>query len=186
MRPAPWVSCQETDGFGKGSFQRRLERIMDIAKLLTVDRVALNHQCASKKRVLETLGSLLTHDVPPLSPIDAFDILNARERLGSTAVGSGVAIPHGRADECPRAYGALLTLQHGIEFDAPDGEPVDVFFGLLVPANYTTEHLELLGQLARRLREPAFTVELRRARDPRELIDVVAEQGPPHAARLGS
>jgi len=85
-----------------------------------------------------------------------FDSLIGRERLGSTGLGHGVALPHGRFNQSQRAVGAFVKLKKGVDFDAIDRQPVDLVFGLLVPDHYTDEHLKILAYLAEMFSDRAF------------------------------
>jgi PTS system nitrogen regulatory IIA component len=89
------------------------------------------------------------------------DRLLERERLGSTGLGRGVAIPHGRLEDCDRAIGAFLFLEKPVDFDAIDSQPVDLIFALLVPQECNDEHLMILAQLAEKFSNEAFVAELR-------------------------
>ncbi|MFA5625917.1 MAG: PTS IIA-like nitrogen regulatory protein PtsN [Thiohalomonadaceae bacterium] len=136
---------------------------MLIAELLTAERIALGDRSTSKKRVLEQLSSLIATGQPALNVSEVFDSLNTRERLGSTGLGHGVAIPHGRVKNSTETICAFIKLQQPIDFDAIDGEPVDLLFGLLVPDQSTEEHLQLLAQLAEMFSDTAFVKRLRTA-----------------------
>lgn len=142
---------------------------MHIADLLTAERVACGDPSASKKRVLEQLSALIAGGQQALNPTDIFDSLLARERLGSTGLGHGVAIPHGRVKNGTVTVGAFIKLQKPIDFDAVDGEPVDLLFGLLVPEQSTQEHLQLLAQLAEMFSDATFVASLRSATSAAEL-----------------
>ena len=136
---------------------------MTIADILDPNRVQLGVDVASKKRVLETLGTMLSEHSTELPAKAVIEQLFARERLGSTALGDGVAIPHGRVDAIETAVGGFIRLDHPVDFEAPDGAPVDLVFGLIVPAECTDEHLELLAELAGRLSEDETREALRGA-----------------------
>lgn len=141
---------------------------MRIADLLSPNRVSLETGIASKKRALEHLGEMLAADDEDTAPAAnlVFDALSAREKLGSTGLGHGVAIPHGRMNDIDTPRVALLRLQEGVDFDAIDNEPVDILIALVVPVDSTSEHLELLAQLARALSQPDNIAAIRRASDP--------------------
>ena len=96
-----------------------------------------------------------------LNEVDILDALIGRERLGSTALGQGIAVPHGHVTELETPIAALLTLDKGIEFDAPDDAAVDIIFALLVPEGSTDDHLAILSQVAERLDKPELTAALR-------------------------
>ena len=87
----------------------------------------------SKKRLFETIARIISDDQPSLVYEEVFDQLIAREKLGSTGLGQGIAIPHCRVEHCPQPLGTLVTLEQPIDFDAPDDQPVDLLFALLVP-----------------------------------------------------
>lgn len=151
---------------------------MHIADLLTAERVACGDPSASKKRVLEQLSALIAGGQTALNPTDVFDSLIARERLGSTGLGHGVAIPHGRVKNGTLTLGAFIKLQQPIDFDAVDGEPVDLLFGLLVPEQSTQEHLQLLAQLAEMFSDAAFVTRLRAATSAAELYSLLSQWKP--------
>ncbi len=144
---------------------------MSIAELITAERIRLEPECSSQKRALEALSELLAGggDAGGPGSTAIFEALSAREKLGSTGLGHGVAIPHGRlADlEAPRV--AVLRLENGVDFDAMDHEPVDILIALLVPEAATSDHLDLLAQLARGLSQPDTIAALRRAGDAASL-----------------
>jgi PTS system nitrogen regulatory IIA component len=118
-----------------------------IAKLLPVSNVLVDADLGSKKRVFEQVG-LLVENQHRIGRSTVFDSLFARERLGSTGLGQGVAIPHGRIKGLREAIGVFVRTGAPIPFDAPDGLPVSLIFALLVPERATDLHLEILGQLA--------------------------------------
>ena len=128
---------------------------------LVEERIGCNVEAASKKRVLEQLGQRLAEPVPELTQDLVFDALLERERLGSTGLGKGIALPHARMAQVEQAMGAFIKLNQGIDFDAIDGEPVDLAFAMLVPQEATDEHLQLLSTLARMFSDEAFCSELR-------------------------
>jgi len=140
-------------------------------ELLIPDCTSCALEAASKKRVLELAGDLLARSYPEFEEDAVFDALMARERLGSTAVGEGVAIPHCRLAACERPVGALMQLAHGVEFDAPDDQPVDLLFILVVPEEAHEDHLQLLASAAGAFNEPRYRDALRRAQDKRDLFD---------------
>ncbi|MGM0593126.1 MAG: PTS IIA-like nitrogen regulatory protein PtsN [Pseudomonadota bacterium] len=134
---------------------------MQVTELLEPNRISCDHQAASKKRVLEQLSHLIADDQAELSQTQVFDSLISRERLGSTGLGRGVAIPHGRIKDSDQTLAAVLKLQDGVDYDAVDNQPVDLFFALLVPEHSTDEHLQLLSQLAQMLSDSDFVQQLR-------------------------
>lgn len=121
---------------------------MNITDLLKPQRVTCCHDVGSKKRLLEHISELLADSSPQLSPNDIFDALLNREKLGSTGLGKGVAIPHGRMSALEKPLCAFVKLDEPIDFDASDGQPVDLVFTLLVPEESTEEHLQVLSTIA--------------------------------------
>lgn len=142
---------------------------MQISDILSPEMVFPAHEGGSKKRLLQAAAEKFSGRLPGLSEQEVADALLARERLGSTGLGTGVAIPHCRMEGCPRAMGALFQLNEGIGFDAPDGRPVKLVFALLVPAEATDEHLQILGTLAEAFNEPEYRIALIEATDAHQL-----------------
>ncbi|SDW42379.1 PTS IIA-like nitrogen regulatory protein PtsN [Marinobacter mobilis] len=132
-----------------------------LAPGLTLCRVALS----SKKRALEYIAEQVHQSAEDLSEAQIFNNLVARERLGSTGIGQGIAIPHCRLEGCDKVVGVLITLEEGVAFDAIDNQPVDLLFALIVPKEATSEHLELLSQLAEKFNDHNFCTELRQCTD---------------------
>ena len=148
-------------------------RVID---LLAPERVVVGPtEVTSRKRALETLSTLLAAAREPLSQRLVFDQLCARERLGSTGLGFGVALPHARVPGLGDACGAFIRTEQGIEFDAPDGDRVDLIFGLVVPQECTGDHIEILATLARLLSVDTLRKSLRRARNPEEAFALLAD-----------
>ena len=122
---------------------------MQIGDLLTVDRIICNADVTSKKRALELISELFSRTLgPEVTSKLVFESLISRERLGSTGLGKGIAIPHARIEGLHNSAGILIKLKEPISYDAIDGEPVDILFALLVPEHYTNEHLNILAVLA--------------------------------------
>jgi nitrogen PTS system EIIA component len=122
--------------------------MVDITKILDRADTRAGLDAASRKRALEAASDLLAASHGELTARALFDGLMSRERLGSTALGDGVAIPHCRI-ECNRILGAFLRLREPVDYDAPDGDPVDLLFVLVVPPDEASAHLEVLAMLAR-------------------------------------
>lgn len=118
-----------------------------ISKILLPDNILLDTESTSKKRMFERVG-LLFENNQQIARSQVFDSLFAREKLGSTGLGHGVAIPHGRIAKLRDATAAFVKTRHPIPFDAPDGLPVNLIFVLLVPERATDLHLQILGELA--------------------------------------
>lgn len=126
-----------------------------LTNILPVGQVLLDLETTSKKRVFEQVGMLFETHLG-LTRSVVFDSLFAREKLGSTGLGQGVAIPHGRIKGLKQAAGAFVRLKTPVPFDAPDGRAVNLLFFLLVPEQATEHHLEILSELAQRFAERAF------------------------------
>lgn len=148
---------------------------MQLSQLLELDRINCNYQAASKKRVLEQLSQLIANGETDLSQSQVFDSLLSRERLGSTGLGHGVAIPHARVKNSDRTIAALLKLESGVDYDAIDGQAVDLVFALLVPEQATEEHLQLLAQLAEMFSNSELVARLRNASEPQQLLQAIQE-----------
>ena len=144
--------------------------------ILTPARTACQVQGGSKKRLFETIARIICDDQPSLDYEQVFAQLTAREKLGSTGLGQGIAIPHCRVDECPQPLGTLLTLEQPIDFDAPDDQPVDLLFVLLVPEEANQQHLDILAEIARLFSQADFCAQLRAARDNRALYDIACSR----------
>jgi PTS system nitrogen regulatory IIA component len=146
-----------------------------LENILTAGRSQVNVPGVSKKRVLEHIANLVAHDLPGLDAQDIFESLIAREKLGSTGFGNGIAIPHCRLATCEAPVSAILHLNTAVDFDAIDGEPVDLLFVLLVPEAATDEHLELLRQIASMLDRAEVRERLRHAPSDESLYQVVVD-----------
>ncbi len=149
-------------------------KLMSNSPLLIPARARCQADIASKKRALEVLSELIAEDQEGLTPRDVLNCLVSREKLGSTGLGHGVAIPHGRMSEVDLALGAALTLQTGVDFDAPDGEPVDLVVGLIVPEKSTDEHLHILARLAEAFSDAEAVRAVREAKTPEELSGLLS------------
>ena len=128
-----------------------------IAPALTRCRV----NAGSKKRVLEFIAELVAGHHQELNDETLFNTLISRERLGSTGIGHGIAIPHCRLEDCEQIIGAMVTLEKPVSFDAIDDQPVDILFALIVPQEAPGEHLDILSKLATRFNDPAYCERLR-------------------------
>jgi PTS system nitrogen regulatory IIA component len=146
---------------------------MSIFELLNEKTTAACLEAGSKKRALEKISEILSDNIPTHSQEQIFERLINRERLGSTGLGSGVALPHCRLDDIEAPVGILVTLLGGIDYDSPDNEPVDILFGLIVPAESTEEHLQLLAQLAEFFSDPNHCEQIRSAKSTPELLNII-------------
>ena len=151
-----------------------------VSKLLPLANVIIDLDVSSKKRVFEQVG-LLFENNHHIARSQVFDSLFAREKLGSTGLGQGVAIPHGRVKGLKEALGALVRMKQTIPFDAPDGQPVALIFVLLVPDRATDAHLQILSELAQMFSDKAFRERLLVAAGAPELHQLITNWQP-HAA----
>jgi len=150
---------------------------MPLKDLLSRERIALLDAPLDRDAVLDAAAGLLAGDADAAPPIA--ECLRQRERLGSTAIGHGVAIPHGRCGAFEQARAAFLRLSPPVDFGAGDGEPVDLVFAMAVPRHFTQQHLELLSELAEHFADPAFRAALRQAGDVEALAAVLQQRPAP-------
>ena len=142
---------------------------MNLAEYLKPSAVAINNDISSKKRTLEEISRLLTAHAEFVSEKDVLVSLINREKLGSTGLGHGVAIPHGRLKGLGSVVGAFVKLRNPVDYDAADEGHVDLVFGLLVPQEATSEHLQILAAIAEMFQDPARIAAIREADDPQQL-----------------
>ena len=152
---------------------------MEIAEILTTDRIACNVDVGSKKRALEKISELIASADSSITPGEVFDCLVNRERLGSTCIGSGVAIPHCRVKHGNHTLAAFMKMSQGVDYDAIDRQPVDLLFALLVPEKSTDEHLEVLAHLAEKFSEESFRDKLRASESCDELFELITRSPVP-------
>ncbi|PKO87790.1 MAG: PTS IIA-like nitrogen-regulatory protein PtsN [Betaproteobacteria bacterium HGW-Betaproteobacteria-12] len=135
-----------------------------LSNILSPSQILLDLEASSKKRVFEQAGQLFEAHLG-LARSLIFDSLFAREKLGSTGLGQGIAIPHGRIKGLKQAAGAFIRLANPVAFDSPDGRAVNLLFVLLVPEQATEEHLQILSELAQRFADRSFREALQTAPD---------------------
>ncbi|HLA33274.1 MAG TPA: PTS IIA-like nitrogen regulatory protein PtsN [Rhodocyclaceae bacterium] len=135
-----------------------------ITSLLPPDNVVAKLEASSKKRLFEQAG-LLFENQQDIARNAVYDALFAREKLGSTGLGQGIAIPHGRIKGLKKPVGAFFRLETPVQFEAPDGKPVSLVFVLLVPEAANEEHLQLLAELAQMFSDREFREKLPLAAD---------------------
>jgi PTS system nitrogen regulatory IIA component len=150
--------------------------MQSLSQILTPGRTVCRAPGVSKKRLLETIARIISEDQLSLPYDEVLDHLIAREKLGSTGLGQGIAIPHCRAGNCTHPLGTLLTLEDPIDFDAPDDRPVDLLFVLLVPEEAHQQHLDILAGIARLFSQTEFCQQLRAAPDDQALYDIASSQ----------
>jgi len=151
-----------------------------IAKLVSVQDTVLDLDVSSKKRVFEHAG-LTFENNHNIARSQVFDSLFAREKLGSTGLGQGIAIPHGRIKGLKESVGAMIRMNEPIPFDAPDGQPVKLIFVLLVPERATDLHLQILSELAQMFSDKAFRDQLLLATSASAMHQLISEWEP-HAS----
>lgn len=143
-----------------------------LSRLFTTDSINLNAQASCKAQAFENAGQYFETKLHiPSDKLLSF--LNARETLGSTGLGFGVAIPHGRIKGLQEPCAALFKLQNPIEFGAPDGKPVSLLIFLLIPEKATQEHLEILAVIAQLLTNPQTRDQLQNETDPEKVRDLI-------------
>lgn len=150
---------------------------MKLAEILSANRVVAGVTVTSKKRALEEMSKLLAKGAGTVTDAEIFTSLTAREKLGSTGLGHGVAIPHGRMSGVDGSVGALIRLKHPVDYDAHDGQTVDLMFGLVVPQQATETHLKHLAAIAELFSDEAFCKQARAAADDAALYALVAGRG---------
>ncbi|MEW5770644.1 MAG: PTS IIA-like nitrogen regulatory protein PtsN [Pseudomonadota bacterium] len=148
-----------------------------ISPLLKPADVLIDVDVASKKRLFEVAAQLFQED-RKVSAQEVFDSLFSREKLGSTGLGYGIAIPHGRIKQLQDTACAFVRLKAPIDFDSPDSLPVDLVFILLAPAAATDVHLQILGELAAMFSDAEFRARLRKAPDAAALHRLITEWTP--------
>ena len=144
-----------------------------IAQLLSIENIVLDLDVTSKKRVFEHAG-LLFENHQGIARSTVFDSLFAREKLGSTGLGLGIAIPHGRIKGLKEATGALLRLRTPVPFDSPDGKPFSLLFVLLVPEHANEQHLQILSELAERFSDRNCREALAKAESAEAVLEILS------------
>jgi nitrogen PTS system EIIA component len=156
---------------------------MNIADIISPERVQFQAGINSKKRALEEISRLLASGAPALAGEDILGSLSSREKLGSTGLGGGVAIPHGRVRGIDNSVGAFLRIGgEGVDYEAADNHRVDLVFGLLVPQNCNEEHLKILAQLAEMFLDEGFCAKARATTDSSQLHALLVSYAPAAAA----
>jgi len=145
---------------------------MLLEDILTPERCFCDVQGVSKKRLLKTISEKVVQNTPNLDANRVFDALMARERLGTTGLGKGIAIPHCKIPDCQEIIGCIVTLDQAIDFDALDSKPVDLLFVLIVPDEQSDTHVRLLGQVAQLFNDENFCFILRNTHDSGDLYNV--------------
>lgn len=154
---------------------------MEISDLLTPDRVVADLRATSKKQALQELARHAS-EMTGLNDRAIFDVLLERERLGTTGVGNGIAIPHGKLNELDGLYGLFARIEKPVDFDSIDGDPVDLIFLLLAPEGAGADHLKALARVSRLLRDENTCQKLRGSDTNDALFAILTEQGESQAA----
>ncbi len=147
---------------------------MEFMELLTLEAVKVSNSVTSKKRLFQDIGDLAA-SAYSLNAEEVTEALRAREALGPTGVGHGVALPHARLNEIDGVVGVFILLEKPIDFEAVDREPVDIAFALFAPEDAGVEHLKALALVSRTLREPSVCSKLRANPDPSTLHTILCE-----------
>jgi len=148
---------------------------LSILSLLTPAHIETDVVARNRSELFAEIGAMFAREGLTAKPL--IDALEIREKMGSTALGQGVAIPHGRIKNLAQARAAFLRTQSPIDFDAPDKKPVDLFFVLLVPEHATEQHLQLLSELAQLVGDRAFRDSLHAAADDAAVFALLQQYG---------
>ena len=154
---------------------------MEIADLLTQDGTIANLKVTSKKQALQEMARRAA-DICGLDERIIFDVLLERERLGTTGVGNGIAIPHGKLADLDRLYGVFARLEQPVNFDAIDEQPVDLIFLLLAPETAGADHLKALARISRLLRDSKICKKLRGSDDAEAIYALLTDSADSRAA----
>ncbi|MCH7930022.1 MAG: PTS IIA-like nitrogen regulatory protein PtsN [Proteobacteria bacterium] len=154
---------------------------MEITDLVSIEGVVADLKATSKKQALQDLAHRAA-DVTGLHERAIFDTLLERERLGTTGVGLGIAIPHGKMADLDRLYGVFARLNNPVDFDAVDDQPVDLIFLLLAPESAGADHLKALARVSRLLRDQSVCEKLRGSDTPAAIYALLTESTTSHAA----
>jgi len=143
---------------------------------LQEERVIPNLQGTDKRSVLEALCALLVKPCQAASAEELLQVLLEREKLGSTGIGEGIAIPHGRLKNLKSFFISFGRSVKGVDFDAIDGKPSHLFFMVMAPENSAVDNLKLLGRIVTLLKDPSFKKRLMEAQSPKELFEIISEE----------
>lgn len=147
---------------------------MDIQAIVSVDRTECAVQCNSKKRILEIIADIAAKQNENIDQATVLNSLMARERMGSTGIGNGIALPHGRLPGLEKVIAIVVTSTPAIDFDALDEKPVDIFFALLVPEEQTEGHLQTLATVAGKLSDKETIKAIRRATTSDDILTALS------------
>jgi PTS system nitrogen regulatory IIA component len=147
---------------------------MIISDIISLDRTQCAVECHSKKRIFELITEIALKQNPRLNQDEVLTSLVNREKMGSTGIGNGIAIPHGRIVGLEHIMAVIITSDEPIEFDAIDGKPVDIFFAILVPNDEAETHLKTLAGIARKLSDKDIVKAIRNAEDKKAIVAALA------------
>ena len=147
---------------------------MDIQAIVSLDRTECAVQCNSKKRILEIIADIAAKQNENIDQATVLNSLMARERMGSTGIGNGIALPHGRLPDLEKVIAIVVTSTPAIDFDALDEKPVDIFFALLVPEEQTEGHLQTLATVAGKLSDKETIKAIRRATTSDDILSALS------------
>jgi PTS system nitrogen regulatory IIA component len=147
---------------------------MIISDIISLDRTQCSVECHSKKRIFEVISEIAIKQNPRLDQNAVLGSLINREKMGSTGIGNGIAIPHGRIDGINQIMAIIVTSDQPIEFDAIDNKPVDIFFAILVPNEEAETHLKALSGIARKLSNKDIVKAIRSAQTKNEIVSALA------------
>ena len=150
---------------------------MKIYEILDPDRTCTNLSASSKKKAIELISEIISSSLPELKQGDIYRGLIEREKLGTTAIGQGIAIPHCRLSKCNRIVGGLFLFDDTLDFSAPDDKGVNILFTLLVPESETSEHLKTLAMLAGGFNKPNTKQQLLEASSDKNLYETALTIG---------
>ena len=145
---------------------------MTVTALLSPDRIFIDPNISSKKKLLEFIANTVT-DQCGLAHSTLFNSLLDRERLGSTGLGNGFAVPHARLSDLKETIGFFVKLAKPVNFDAPDNQPVDLIFCIIIPEHATDEHLQILASLAKTFSQPSICAAMRNARSDKDVTRII-------------
>lgn len=148
---------------------------MQLSEILTTSCTLCDVNVSSKKRILEKISHLASHTVNDIEEHELLESLLNREKMGSTGIGNGIAIPHGRLPNANKAIAVLVTTEKAIDFDAIDNREVDIFVALFVPENSCQEHLDTLQNIAKLFSNKSMLKQVRKCSDDQSLYNLIQE-----------
>ncbi|XQW84579.1 PTS IIA-like nitrogen regulatory protein PtsN [Thalassotalea piscium] len=148
---------------------------MKLLELLNLDCTLCAVQATSKKRILELICDTASAELEDFSTYELLTSLMAREKMGSTGIGNGIAIPHGRLINSEKAVAIVATSEEPIEFDAIDSRPVDIFIALFVPEQQCEEHLATLQNIAKLFTDKQLCKQIRKSTTSQEIFELIKQ-----------